>query len=143
MLLNSWLTPYLVAPVAAWLIAQLIKTILATRHQPKRDYRILFKSGSMPSSHTSTMIALSTVIAATDGINTAVFGIVAVVTAVIVYDALNVRRAVGEQGRIIERLAEKAKITDRFYKANGHVVADVLVGALIGVLTAIAVLYIL
>ncbi|HEU5187709.1 MAG TPA: divergent PAP2 family protein [Candidatus Saccharimonadales bacterium] len=140
--LSSWLSPYLLAPVFAWLVAQLLKLILAMVHQQTRDYSIFFKSGSMPSSHTATMIALSSVIAIINGVDSALFGIAAVVSAVVIYDALNVRRAVGEQGKILGLLAEKSKITQKFYKANGHVLADVLVGAAVGFVVACTITFI-
>ena len=141
--LNSWLTPYIWAPVLAWLVAQLIKFLLAFRHNQTKDYSIFFKSGSMPSSHTATMVALTTVVGALDGVGSAVFGIAAVLSGIVVYDALNVRRAVGEQGRVLSELAKKAKVTDRFYKAKGHMPADVVVGGLVGAISAIIMLYIL
>lgn len=124
---------YLIAAIIAWLIAQFIKLGLAIRQNShSKDYSVLFKSGNMPSSHTATMVALSTTIAVTQGVGSAIFGVVAVVTAVVIYDALNVRRAVGEQGVVLKELAEKEKISTSFYRAKGHKLSEVLVGAVVG-----------
>lgn len=139
--LNSWFTPYIWGPILGWLAAQFVKFLLALRRNQTRDYSIFFKSGSMPSSHTATMVALLTVVGIIDGVGSTAFGIVGVLSGVVVYDALNVRRAVGEQGKVLGELARKAKITDHFYTAKGHVPVDVVVGVPVGVLSALTVLY--
>lgn len=133
--MDSVISPYLAAPIIAWLIAQFIKLGLSIKNNKHRNnYSILFKSGSMPSSHSSTIVALTTVIGVIDGITSALFGLAAVVGAIVIYDALNVRRAVGEQGTVLKRLlGEKST----FYRAKGHKPEDVLVGSVIGILVGL------
>lgn len=141
--MESWLSLYIAAPVLAWLVAQFIKLLLAIKEKShSKDVSILFRSGDMPSSHTATMLALVTTVGYTEGINSAVFGVAAVLTAVVIYDALNVRRAVGEQGEVVKELADASKIKKKFYMAEGHKPLEVVAGAAVGVLSAVVILYI-
>jgi uncharacterized protein len=137
---NSGLPPYLFIPLVAWLVAQSTKVILALVRKESDAASKFFASGNMPSAHSAVMIALLTVIGAQQGLYSPLFGVVTILTAIILYDALNVRRAVGEQGRILKQLAGADK---PFFSADGHRLTEVVVGAVIGVLTAVILLQIL
>jgi acid phosphatase family membrane protein YuiD len=78
------------------------------------------------------MLATLTVIGGRQGVGSAIFGLAFAVTAIIIYDALNVRRAVGEQGDVLRKVAAHTKVEDRFYTAYGHTIPEVIVGALLG-----------
>jgi uncharacterized protein len=121
------LSVYTLAPIIAWLAAQLAKTVIA------------MQSGSMPSSHSSITIALLTVIGARLGMGSPEFGVTFVLTAIVIYDALNVRRAVGEQGAVLKTLAPDK----RFFTAIGHRPLEVVAGAAIGFIVAMFMLQIL
>ncbi|MGH7196186.1 MAG: divergent PAP2 family protein [Candidatus Saccharimonadales bacterium] len=130
---NNLLSVYLAAPFAAWLVAQLLKVAIAAASGSRRsDLSLFFKSGSMPSSHSAMMIALLVAIGARDGIDTALFGVVAVLSVIVMYDAVNVRRAVGEQGIVLRKLVASAAQKPAFYMAKGHLISEVVAGALVG-----------
>lgn len=136
---------YLWAALLGWFSAHLVKFILmlvATKGK-QRSLRIFLRSGGMPSSHTAIMIALLTVMAARDGINSAVFGLGAALTAIIIYDALNVRRSVGQQGDVLKKLAAAVKIDNHFFIAYGHTATEVVGGAIVGLLAGLLLLQIL
>jgi uncharacterized protein len=138
--MDSILSIYLVAPGAAWLAAQVIKTVIAmTKHEHLTVYEEFMRSGNMPSSHSSITVALLTVVGARVGLGTPEFGIAFVLTAVVLYDALNVRRAVGEQGLILKGLA-KGQV---FFSATGHRPLEVLAGSVLGFIVAMLMLQIL
>lgn len=137
--MSSVLSVYLVAAIAAWLSAQLIKTGLQVAKTGKSGLGAFVKSGNMPSSHTAIMVALLVTLGFKDGVGSAIFAVTAVVTLVIVYDALNVRRAVGEQGKVLKELSPKTK----FFTAEGHKISEVIAGAILGVIVALVVLQIL
>ena len=131
---------YLLAPVMGWLAAQVIKTAIAmSRHEHLTIYEEFLRSGSMPSSHSAITVALLTVVGARVGLETPEFGIAFVLTAIIIYDALNVRRAVGEQGLILKALA-KDKV---FFSAVGHRPIEVVIGSFLGFMVAMLMLQIL
>ena len=135
------LSSYLVAPLIAWGLAQTIKYLLQARKASSfRDLSFLYKSGNMPSSHSALMISLLTTIGLEDGTASALFAIVAVLSLIVIYDAVNVRRAVGEQGAIVLELAKKAGIKQPFYNAMGHRLTEVTAGSIIGIVSALLVL---
>lgn len=136
----SWV--YIAAPVAAWLLAQAIKVGVAAS-KGNKDLGVFFQSGNMPSSHTAITLALLTVLAVRVGFDSALFGTAAIFTAIIIYDAVNVRRAVGEQGEVLKSLVKLSDKKATFYTAHGHRLEDVAVGAAIGIGCAFAVLQIL
>lgn len=121
----AWII-YLV-PVVGWLIAQSIKYIIQL-HKDGLQLRDLYASGGMPSSHTAFMASLTTYLGIIEGWSSSVFVLAAAVTAIIMYDAIGVRRAVGEQGRILRELSKK-----KFHNAMGHSPTEVAAGLLLGV----------
>ena len=136
----DWFSIYWAAPIAAWLVAQLVKILIAIIKKDRSEpIPTLVSSGSMPSSHSAITMALLVVIGAKQGIGTAEFGIAFVVTCVVIYDALNVRRAVGEQGQVLKTLAKSVP----FYTAKGHPPTEVIAGAALGIAVAFGLLQIL
>lgn len=134
-------SPYLVAPFVAWLLAQLLKFLLNRRAQQGQQWRLLYQSGNMPSAHTATLVALTTVVGIEDGMMSGLFAVSLVMTAVAAYDALMVRRSGGEQGLALRRLLEISPFkTDPLpYQALGHRPLEVAVGALLGVVVGMCV----
>lgn len=134
--MNDTLSPYLVAIISGWVIAQGSKyvfSLLKTRQIG--SLRQLYTSGNMPSAHSATVVALTTVVGLRDGVDSAVFGIAALLASIVMYDAVMVRRSSGEQGVAIQELIKlgKAKIVIP-RAAKGHTPAEVLVGLVLGVL---------
>lgn len=126
------LSAYLLIPLVAWAVSQFLKYIFEGVRSKTYDYTLLYKSGSMPSSHSALMVSLLTVIGFQLGIQSVEFAIVAVLAVIVLYDAVNVRRAVGEQGTVIARLLLTKKQKEQFYMAKGHTLLEVSVGSLIG-----------
>lgn len=138
------MSAYVVAPLIAWLCAQTTKVVLSfLRKGKKGDLSMFYKSGNMPSSHTAMVTAFLIVVGAIDGVDSGLFGLSAVTTLIVVYDALNVRRAVGEQGIVLKSLLEQSKRRDNFFMAQGHLWPEVVMGCVIGVAAAVISLQIL
>lgn len=97
----------------------------------------------MPSAHTATLVALTTVVGIQDGTASGLFAVSAVMTAIAAYDAVMVRRAGGEQGLALRKLLEISPFTkDPLpYHALGHRPLEVAVGALLGVVVGICVAF--
>lgn len=135
------ISSYIIAPIIAWAVTQTVKYLIQARKASSfRDLSYFYKSGNMPSSHSALMLALLTVIGVKDGTGTVQFAIVFVLSMIVIYDAVNVRRAVGEQGLVIQELAKEAKIKTSFHIAMGHQLTEVAVGIFIGIASAIVVL---
>ena len=103
---------YLIAPFLGFLLAQVIKYALASRHDKNR--RQFFRSGNMPSSHTAVVVSLATVIYVHEGLST-LFSVAAVLAVITIYDALVARRSIGEQGaaRARPRRQRRHRVRDR------------------------------
>lgn len=137
------ISPYLIAIVAGWIIAQGLKYIFAViKGRSFRQLRQLYLSGNMPSSHSATVVALVTVIALRDGVESPIFAVAALLAAIVMYDAVMVRRSSGEQGIAVQALIKSLKSTIHLPRAaKGHTPVEVLVGALIGAIIGAVVFF--
>ena len=128
------ISPYLLAALSAWVVAQGSKYLFTVaKSRSVRKFRSLYISGGMPSAHSATAVAVLMVVALKDGVDGGLFGVAALLTAIVMYDAMMVRRSSGKQGEIIARLVEASgskEILPRF--AKGHEPAEVAIGALVG-----------
>ncbi len=122
---------FIAAPLLGWFSAQGIKFIFSLRKDGV-TVTDAFQSGGMPSSHSSFMIALSTIIGLSEGFESAIFGLSLAVSAVIMYDARGVRLATGQQTEAIKKLASKHKIRVHITNAKGHRIIEVIAGAVLG-----------
>lgn len=134
-------SPYLLVIVVGWIVAQGLKyifTVLRTRNI--NNFRQLYISGNMPSAHTATVIALTTMVALRDGIDSGLFGVTALFAAIVMYDAVMVRRSVGEQGNALQQLIKEQKSKVNIPRAaKGHTPAEVAVGFVLGVCVGLVV----
>jgi uncharacterized protein len=134
--------PFLVIPLIAWAIAQSLKVLTDSVRHRHLDLARLGSSGGMPSSHTAMVAALSTLIATHLGLRSAAFAISAIFSAVVMYDAAGVRRAVGVQARVLNRivddlLRQQGIKEDRLRELIGHTPFEVYAGAALGIGLAI------
>lgn len=138
----EFLSPYILAVGLSWAVAQGTKYLVhGLRHGNWRAYRKLYVSGSMPSAHSAAVVALLVVVGVRDGTESAVFGIAAVFAAIVMYDAVMVRRSSGEQGIAIQALIRELKSKTALPRAaRGHEPIEVLVGALVGAASGLVVL---
>lgn len=136
-------SPYIIAGLAGWVISQVAKYILASiKERRLKSLRQLYFSGNMPSAHSATVVAVLVVIGLRDGIGSGLFGLAVVFTSVVLYDAMMVRRSVGEQGVALTELIKEQKSKARLPRvAMGHTPAEVIVGSILGVCIGIAVQY--
>lgn len=134
------MSPYLLAPVLAWFAAQFLKyLVFLARTKRARDLSFLYQSGNMPSVHTAAVTAVTVAIGIGEGVSSPVFAFALTISIIIAYDAMQVRRAAGEQGLAIKELLEKAGLTIKPYHALGHKPVEVLAGFLLGAVSAFAV----
>lgn len=130
--------PIIDCGLLAWFLAQLIKVvlelILLRRWEPKR----FVSSGGMPSSHSALVVACAAAIGKLYGLDGPVFALAAIVAAIVMYDACNVRRSAGDTAKLVNQiLAHVEKLTaedfaDDLREVMGHTPLQVLMGALLG-----------
>lgn len=130
------ISPYLVAVFVGWFGAHIIKYVIAIIKDEKHGFRShLFMSGGMPSSHSATSVAVTVVIALRDGIESGLFGLAVLVTLIVMYDAVKVRRSSGEQGLALRALIREQKSSVKLPRAaKGHTPIEVVIGALFGII---------
>ena len=139
------LSPYIIAVIVAWVAAQGSKYLIeVVKTRSLASFRQLYLSGNMPSSHSATTVALATVVGLLDGIESAVFGVAALFAAIVMYDAVMVRRSSGEQGAAIGALIKEQKSRVPLPRtAKGHEPQEVAVGALLGLIIGFVVFFII
>ncbi len=143
--LRDLLSNYVLASAFfAWLIAQIIKVVLALFDRPIPNImKVLISTGGMPSSHTSTVVALALSCGLSLGMDSPIFGVALILACVVMIDASGVRYETGKQAIIIKQITEKifsddAKTINAGLKELvGHTPFQVLMGALLGVATSI------
>ncbi|HRV30632.1 MAG TPA: divergent PAP2 family protein, partial [Kiritimatiellia bacterium] len=94
------------AAVAGWLAAQFIKLATYAIRERKFDYGFLFRLGGMPSSHSSSAAACAMSVGLRTGFGSPVFSVALGMLALIMIDAQSVRRAAGQQARLLNQMAE-------------------------------------
>jgi hypothetical protein len=126
--------------ILAWAAAQIIKFFVTLVTERRLDWKHLLSSGGMPSSHSSTVCACATAIGYLYGVASPLFAIAVVLAVVVMYDAANVRRATGEQAKILNYMMEhwgQIRPEELFDKALkeliGHTPLQVLMGAILGI----------
>lgn len=140
-MLQEILSPYIIAILAGWVVAQGAKYfIVAFKNRSFDHVRQLYLSGNMPSAHTSTVMALVMMVALRDGFSSGLFGVAALLAGIVMYDAVMVRRSSGEQGMAIQQLIrESGSKVPLPRAAKGHQPVEVLVGALLGAIIGLVV----
>lgn len=122
----------------AWFLAQLIKVILDLVIMRRFDVSRFVSSGGMPSSHSALVVAAATAIGRYYGFDGPAFALAAVMSAIVMYDACNVRRSAGDTARLVNQLLEHVeKLTAEDFADDlkiimGHTPLQVAAGALLG-----------
>lgn len=137
------LSPYIIAAGAGWMIAQVTKYVVASvQSKGLASLRQLYLSGHMPSAHSATAVALLVVAGLRDGIASGLFGLALVFTAVVLYDAMMVRRSSGEQGVALTALIKEQKSKVPLPRvAIGHTPLEVVAGSFLGAFVGVVVYY--
>lgn len=141
--MEFWRDSVLVTCLLSWFTAQLIKVIHTIIKSKRIDFRRFIGSGGMPSSHSSFVTSLATAVGIEKGFLGSEFAIATVLALVVMYDAAGVRRAAGQQAKILNKIVEEWEKADfahtdkRLKELLGHTPKEVFVGALLGILLAL------
>jgi len=125
----------------SWFIAQFAKVILTLFIEKRLDIGRFWGSGGFPSSHTSSVVGVSTAIGIANGFETALYALSLVFAFVVMYDASGVRRAVGKQAAILNNMihdiSEHKHIEqEQLKELIGHTPFEVIGGAILGIIVA-------
>jgi len=127
----------LITAATGMLAAQVIKFLVASFRRHTVVTERLLSSGGMPSSHSAMVTALATAVGATEGWHSNLFAIVAIFSVIVLYDAVNIRYAVGQQARFLNSLLGIGDgDSPQFKEQLGHTPQEVVAGAVLGVMIA-------
>lgn len=88
----------------------------------------LFRTGGMPSSHSAFVTSLLIIVERKTGVHSVEFAISFVFAAVVWFDAVSLRREVGLQAEMLNRLQHWQHFTERV----GHSIKEVIAGIVFG-----------
>lgn len=130
----------LVIPILTWLISQGIKVLVYARYRSLTGFREIFKSGGMPSAHTSFMLSLATAVGLKEGFFSTIFSVTLALTAIVVYDAIHVRMEAGKHAEVFNEMYKdretKSSVLAKYFPLEtsiGHTFYEVLGGGALGV----------
>ncbi len=133
---------FVILPLVVGVIVQVYKFFFYFIKTGKPDFQWLTATGGMPSSHTASVMALSTLVGLKEGFNSPIFGVSLFFSLIIMYDAAGLRRAAGQQAEVINRILEEFSEfhrirEERLKELLGHTPMEVIVGAVVGILFAL------
>lgn len=127
----------------SWLSAQLIKTFINFIVTKDFNAERLVGAGGMPSAHSACVSALAVASAKQCGCSSPEFAIAFIFACVVIYDAMGVRRAAGEQAKVINQLTdtlfrsfgqtEDIFVVSQLKELLGHTPVEVLAGIILGI----------
>ena len=129
--------------ILAWALAQVLKFVITLVTKHKLDWRHILSSGGMPSSHSAFVCACAAAMGYMYGWADPAFTVAAVVAIVVMYDASNVRRAAGEQAKILNYIMDHwtemkpALFGKELKEFLGHTPFQVLMGGLLGIVVGL------
>ncbi len=136
----------LVSAVLGWVVAQGLKTLIDFALNKSFNKERLVGSGGMPSSHSATVCGLTTAAVIKYGVGSFEFAISFVLSMIVMYDAIGVRRETGKQAKLLNSILMENPLKlsaevlqERLKEYVGHTPLQVVAGALLGVFLAIGI----
>ncbi|MDA8347004.1 MAG: divergent PAP2 family protein [Thermaerobacter sp.] len=126
----------LITAATAMAAAQVIKFVVSSVRSRTILSERLFSSGGMPSAHSAMVTALATAVGNTHGWHSDLFAVIAVFSIIVLYDAVNIRYAVGQQARFLNSFIGHTEDPE-FKEQLGHTPQEVVAGAVLGVIVAL------
>ena len=130
--------------ILAWAMAQIIKFVITLITKGKLDWRHILSSGGMPSSHSAFVCACAAAMGYMYGWASPAFTVAAVLAIVVMYDASKLRRAAGEQAKILNYIMDHwtemkpALFGKELKEFLGHTPFQLFMGGLLGIAVGLA-----
>ena len=143
-LLDLIRNPYLIAGVSAWLVAQVIKTIIHAIINKRLVWERMVGDGGMPSGHSATVTAVCVMSALFCGLGSFEFAISGILAIIVCHDAMGVRQQAGKHAVLLNELIKsfEALTTNALPEVKlkefvGHTPVQVMAGILVGAIDAL------
>lgn len=142
------------AALLANLIAQLLKPVFLYMRTKKFDIHQTIACGGFPSSHSSTVAALTSAVAIIEGIESTLFAVTCIFSFIVIYDAVNVRYYAGKNIQLTKQLISdletmsKLHFSDPIYQEKlksvlGHRLVEAVGGCILGILVTTVLYFII
>ena len=133
--------PWFISAFFAGGLAQLIKFTVAAIRLRRFDFSLLSSAGGMPSAHSALVTALAVSVGLTEGFDSHEAMIAVGFGTIVLADAATLRRAVGEQAKLLNRIVDQMGGSDKFgikrlRERLGHTRREVVGGFLFGMAVA-------
>lgn len=133
----------LVTALLSNILAQVLKTVVYYYRTGKWDFHWVIVSGGFPSSHSSTVTALSLSIGIQEGFDSAIFAVTTIFSFIVMYDACHVRYYSGKNIELTQQLVKDLRemtglhFDDPIYQEKlknvlGHKFVEVIGGFVVG-----------
>lgn len=134
----------LVTALLSNILAQVLKTVVYYYRTGKWDFHWVIASGGFPSSHSSTVTALSLSIGIQEGFDSAIFAVTTIFSFIVMYDACHVRYYSGKNIELTQQLVKDLRemtglhFDDPIYQEKlknvlGHKFVEVIGGFVVGI----------
>lgn len=135
----------LIAGLAGWAAAQIIKALLVLIMTGRFDLERLFGDGGMPSGHSATVAAAAVTTGLECGFASPVFAVMLLMAIIVMHDAMGVRLETGKQAKaintimdVLEELGrEDLSPEEKLKEFVGHSPLQVFIGAGLGIVIAL------
>lgn len=139
----------ILAALLGMLIAQFVKIPIHFLTSREIKWNLMVSTGGMPSSHTATIVSLTTAIGLTSGVYSNDFAIAVIVSAIVMHDAMGVRRHAGYHAEVLNKLLvnfnnlvetlkdpnlKKTESRAKLKELLGHQPTEVFFGAITGII---------
>ena len=133
----------LVTALLSNILAQVLKTVVYYYRTGKWDFHWVIASGGFPSSHSSTVTALSLSIGIQEGFDSAIFAVTTIFSFIVMYDACHVLYYSGKNIELTQQLVKDLRemtglhFDDPIYQEKlknvlGHKFVEVIGGFVVG-----------
>ena len=133
----------LVTALLSNILAQVLKTVVYYYRTGKWDFHWVIASGGFPSSHSSTVTALSLSIGIQEGFDSAIFAVTTIFSFIVMNDACHVRYYSGKNIELTQQLVKDLRemtglhFDDPIYQEKlknvlGHKFVEVIGGFVVG-----------
>ena len=136
----------LVSAVTGWVAAQFLKTLIDFALNKSFNAERLVGSGGMPSSHSATVCGMTTAAMLKYGTGSFEFAISFVLSMIVMYDAIGVRRETGKQAKLLNSILMENPLKlnaevlqEKLKEYVGHTPLQVMAGAILGIVLALAI----
>jgi acid phosphatase family membrane protein YuiD len=135
---------YAVTPFLAWLTAGCLKFLINSVKARRWAFGQI-GYGGLPSNHSAIVASTAALIALREGIGHPAFGVAVTLAFIVMLDASSLRRQVGRQAAVINRIASTMPQEELplLRERMGHTGLEIVAGVLTGIAVAYAVLVLL